>query len=279
MEYYEQRYKEIIEKIKEAKESMGGYTFSSVVDKIIPELKESEDDKIRKGLLKIFREAQPTNNWGGLSTKDIIAWLEKQGEKKSWSEEDERIKTTIIKLLGFVRDTYHQYSDECNESIDWLKKQSNKDTIEHIFHELKDGEDERIRKSLIGHLKECRNNTRSEVMIAEYAKWITWLEKQDPKKHEEELERAYKCADEVQYRKGYEDAKREFEKQGEKIDVIENFDTEFEKQVSHLIASAINKEHEYNQGYIKWAANALLNYAKHELEKQDEHKCDWKYII
>ena len=53
-----------------------------------------------------------------------------------------------------------------------------KETIEYIFPELKESEDERIRKSLIGHLKECRNNTRSEVMIGEYAKWITWLEKQ-----------------------------------------------------------------------------------------------------
>jgi len=40
------------------------------------------------------------------------------------------------------------------------------------------------------------------------AKWIDWVKKQDPKKFEEELEKAYKCADEVQYRNGYEDAKR-----------------------------------------------------------------------
>ena len=62
------------------------------------------------------------------------------------------------------------------------------------------------------------------------------------------------------------------EKQGYKVSAIEGFETEFEKQVSHLIASAINKEHEYNQGYIKWTANALLNYAKNELEKQGEKK-------
>lgn len=52
------------------------------------------------------------------------------------------------------------------------------DLKEEIFPELKESEDERIRKSLIGHLKECRNNTRSEVMLGEYAKWIAWLEKQ-----------------------------------------------------------------------------------------------------
>ena len=62
------------------------------------------------------------------------------------------------------------------------------------------------------------------------------------------------------------------EKKGKKTEPIEGFDTEFERQISHLIASAINREHEYNQGYIKWTANALLNYAKHELEKQDEQK-------
>lgn len=57
------------------------------------------------------------------------------------------------------------------------------------------------------------------------------------------------------------------EKQGDKVSAIEGFETEFERQVSHLIASAINREHEYNEGYVKWTANALLNFAKHELEK------------
>ena len=45
-----------------------------------------------------------------------------------------------------------------------------------IFPELKEGEDEKIVASLIGHLKACRKNTRSEVMLDEYAKWIAWLE-------------------------------------------------------------------------------------------------------
>ena len=66
------------------------------------------------------------------------------------------------------------------------------------------------------------------------------------------------------------------EKQGAKVSAIEGFETEFERQVSCLIASAINKEHEYNQGYVKWTANALLNYAKHELEKQGQQKpAEW----
>lgn len=52
-----------------------------------------------------------------------------------------------------------------------------KTIAESIFHGLIENEDEKIRKSLIGHLRECRNQCCSEVMIDEYAKWIGCLEK------------------------------------------------------------------------------------------------------
>lgn len=38
---------------------------------------------------------------------------------------------------------------------------------------------------------------------------LSWLEKQEPKKHEAELDAAYKTADKVQYRRGYEAAMKE----------------------------------------------------------------------
>ena len=101
-----------------------------------------------------------------------------------------------------------------------------------VIFEPKESEDERIRKELLTYL-EHEYLVDKTIKCSEYNKYVAWLEKQ-----------------------------------GEKIDAIENFDTEFEKQVSCLIASDINKEYKYNQGCVKWAANALLNYAKHELEKQ-----------
>jgi hypothetical protein len=42
---------------------------------------------------------------------------------------------------------------------------------------------------------------------------LAWLEKQDPKKHQEELDAAYKTADKVQYHRGYEAAWKEMEEQ------------------------------------------------------------------
>ena len=110
--------------------------------------------------------------------------------------------------------------------------------IEPIFPELAESEDERIRKWLIkdmGRRLSCWTST--EVTKEQVLAWL--------------------------------------EKQGEKIEPIEGFNTEFERQVSHLIASAINREHEYNEGYVKWTANALLNFAKRELEKQGEQKSTW----
>ena len=62
------------------------------------------------------------------------------------------------------------------------------------------------------------------------------------------------------------------EKQGDKVDVLDDFPTEFERQISHLIASSINKEWEYKKDFVKHTANALLQYAKNELEKQGEQK-------
>ena len=89
-----------------------------VLSVIIPELKESEDEKIRKQLLNWFKDC----NWdaidnGTLKREDIIDWLEKQGEQKSeevdnlhnylyseqksvWSEEDEERFVSCLQRLG-----------------------------------------------------------------------------------------------------------------------------------------------------------------------------------
>ena len=53
-----------------------------------------------------------------------------------------------------------------------------KQAAEIIFPQLKESDDEKTMRGLIMHLKECRNNCRSETMIEEYAKWIKLLEKQ-----------------------------------------------------------------------------------------------------
>lgn len=116
--------------------------------------------------------------------------------------------------------------------------------IEYIFPELKESDDETIRKDILTAVKEAEDSLYVIMTPQKQKRWIDWLEKQ-----------------------------------GDKVDAIEGFSTEFERQVSGLIASAINREHEYNKGFVKWNANALLNYAKHELEKQGKQMPDPRYSI
>ncbi len=113
-------------------------------DEIFHELnKESEDEKIRKKLIDTFNFYDPAMNSPfllGIHRKDIIAWLEKQGQvkeseisqpiketskendnsltKKAWSEEDDNILNNLIDYLKV--DDALQYPEK--QVVDWLKQ-------------------------------------------------------------------------------------------------------------------------------------------------------------
>ena len=65
---------------------------TNVAEEIFSEFEESEDEKIRKGLINGFNEclknSQYSNNaqkyWHNIKIEDIFAWLEKQGEQKQY---------------------------------------------------------------------------------------------------------------------------------------------------------------------------------------------------
>ena len=48
---------------------------------IFPELKESKDEEIRKALINVFATHKDYEVFFGVSVDDIVAWLEKQGER------------------------------------------------------------------------------------------------------------------------------------------------------------------------------------------------------
>ena len=53
-----------------------------IIEPIFPELKESEDEKIRKWIIDYFKENNAALAFSGISNESVIAWLEKQGEQK-----------------------------------------------------------------------------------------------------------------------------------------------------------------------------------------------------
>lgn len=75
---YEEKYKNALER---AREQYNKRTPLYDIESIFPELKENEDEEIRKGLIKAFGSIG-RKEWGGINVKAAIAWLEKQGEQK-----------------------------------------------------------------------------------------------------------------------------------------------------------------------------------------------------
>ena len=133
------RYTEAVKKIREGlKPLQDGTKISGVtrafLEGVFPELKESEDERIRKELIAEVKDQidcipapdcrdkedekalKKLNKW--------LAWLEKQGEQKpEWSEEDERMHNTIVKDLEALcnMSKYERTKGFYNAEIDWLK--------------------------------------------------------------------------------------------------------------------------------------------------------------
>ena len=109
---YESKYKEALSFLKDLKPHMSDYCIEKL-EGFFPELKETEDGKIRKEIIEYITRYKDC-----ITDKEYdswIAWLEKQGEQKSaWSEEDEKL-TEFEKELNRIVISFsdaHAYMDE-----------------------------------------------------------------------------------------------------------------------------------------------------------------------
>ena len=74
---YEKKYKNALEWARKVINGEIGFFRNEVEEEIFPELKESEDERIRKALLRFHAS---TIDIDGIQGKEILAWIEKQGE-------------------------------------------------------------------------------------------------------------------------------------------------------------------------------------------------------
>jgi len=89
---YKEKYKEALANMQELYNSMKYMSSTDALhitmslEKAFPELKESEDEKIRKFLHNTFKalylNKDKLGKWHGESVANILAWLEKQGKDK-----------------------------------------------------------------------------------------------------------------------------------------------------------------------------------------------------
>lgn len=99
------------------------FDVDKTLEYLFPELKDSEDEKIRKEILEHCKnQAKPYKELGCKCAKiqSWIDWLEKQGEQKSaWSEEDEKEKKRIIGWFSAFKDSL--YTEAYQDAIAWLE--------------------------------------------------------------------------------------------------------------------------------------------------------------
>ena len=94
---------------------------------LIPELKESEDEKIRKDLITFLDEIWHLgkngnfDKWDKSDCSKWLAWIEKQGEQKpvEWSEYDEHKVKDIIYFLNSAKKHYTS-TVELDACVRWL---------------------------------------------------------------------------------------------------------------------------------------------------------------
>ena len=84
MDTYEKKYKDILARLEEAKNvnDVCDERYCCVINDIIPELNESEDERIRKRLIDFFEDwRENRSHCCGIAVSKILTWLEKQGEQ------------------------------------------------------------------------------------------------------------------------------------------------------------------------------------------------------
>ena len=107
-------------KIKEAKRlyETANADQRYVLEILFPELAESEDERIRKMLIEFFgKGAECNGSTNGISDKDILAWLERQGEEPIGI----RSRHTTGKLAEIIKDI------ESADKIEALRTEYEKD--------------------------------------------------------------------------------------------------------------------------------------------------------
>ena len=129
------------------------------VEHAFPQLAESEDERIRKALIEVFKEKLERGfEWVeyGIPNRSVLSWLEKQKEcvadnSKTSTEEDERIRLALIKLMTVAGDRYVMSATgfEKERLLAYLEKQKEPLHISETCKENADSftdEDERIKK-------------------------------------------------------------------------------------------------------------------------------------
>ena len=164
---YKEKYEQALEVAQRFYNNSVAITKKGLED-IFPELKEIEDERIRKRIIDLIKEVVEDDSYHVYRFDEMIAWLEKQGEQgvngnkreipnSSWSEEDELQMQGIIDLLPGLTIRHN-----------WLKSLKDRVQPKQEWNE----EDQKIWADISDMLWEGYKKTYSKFSWDEIRDWI-----------------------------------------------------------------------------------------------------------
>lgn len=107
MENYKIKYEQALSRARNEYQTHKSFNgFCEMLTHIFPELKESEDEKIRKGIIEYLEQSQFGEEHYCVDddiVRDYVAWLEKQGEKPQGKTALEAIQEKKVDNRNFVK--------------------------------------------------------------------------------------------------------------------------------------------------------------------------------
>ena len=125
---YEKKYKEALERAKSFKTP----ELCDVAEYIFPELRESEDERIRKEIIEHCRNTRCVTEERVERIAKWIAWLEKQGSEPNWCHH----KVDLSNCSEEYRKAYYDGWNNCNMQHSQCKSDSN-DVIKCLINGMK----------------------------------------------------------------------------------------------------------------------------------------------
>lgn len=127
---YENKYKEALERAKKIHSETSFDYDRCIVEKVFPELKESEDEKVRRELLAFLKEnlekgGNAEETWDSEGLERWITWLEKQRQTKRFRYIVEFDNCDHCPFNKFVDDDYSPTHKECERTGELMMKWTN----------------------------------------------------------------------------------------------------------------------------------------------------------
>lgn len=133
MENYEKMYKEAFDRakfLKENADNISAKDTSYAFEYIFPELKESDDEKIRKAAIEFIRQNDSFYYILGVSKEEAISWLEKQKSIDILDEEKREFADNVDSIRKEIDEAYRKEYNEARriENKDRFEKQGEQKT-------------------------------------------------------------------------------------------------------------------------------------------------------